>query len=576
MGRLAWLFVLIAVAALPAIVSADGAAPAGTMSATSASASLAMPAGATTTPDGWFAPPANLKRPKLPDEVSRAFVIPIREEITEKTFDALQRKIERCRKGGAQLIILDMDTWGGMVLPALDISRALKVDLADVYTVCYVRTRAVSAGALIALACNEVVMVPAGSFGDCAPIAPGTQITGVEREKIESELRREFRESAARSGYSEALAQAMVSWDLEVWLIRNKTTRQLQYAVADEWRTRVDMAPGDARPGTAQPAVEDKSGVTRPRVGTVSPRTSAAVISNPAAEWEFVRMIKPAGRLLDMKTDEAVAYGFVKTVVTPSLSDPYGALMKHFNVIPQPVVLEDTWSELLVEFLTSAAVAGILFGLGVFLAYMELNAPGHFVPGILAAICFAIFFGSRYLVGLADWWQIALFMIGLVLIIVELLTFHTVGLLLVVGAGCCILALLGVLVPHMPGTLPVPQNDMDWSIFQHGALALGLGFIAAVVAAMLFARFLPRLPIAGKLILQPVMVPSEPPVSSGGAITEIAVGDIGLAESLCRPVGKVRFGDRLLNATSSGEIIQPGDRVKVLKRDENRIIVEKA
>jgi membrane-bound ClpP family serine protease len=107
-------------------------------------------------------------------------------------------------------------------------------------------------------------------------------------------------------------------------------------------------------------------------------------------------------------------------------------------------------------------------------------------------------------------------------------------------------------------------------------MALALGFIGAVIAAMLFARFLPRLPIAGKLILGSITVPSEPPVSAGGAIKDISIGEIGVAETLCRPVGKVRFGDRLLNATSTGEIIQPGDRVKVLKRDENRLIVEKA
>jgi membrane-bound serine protease (ClpP class) len=107
-------------------------------------------------------------------------------------------------------------------------------------------------------------------------------------------------------------------------------------------------------------------------------------------------------------------------------------------------------------------------------------------------------------------------------------------------------------------------------------LAILIGFISAFVAAMLFARYLPRLPLAGKLVLPPLSVPSVPPVSDHATFQDIQVGEIGVAETLCRPVGKVRFGERLLNATSTGDILQPGDRVKVLRRDENRIIVEKA
>src|SRR3972149_6763774 len=46
-------------------------------------------------------------------------------------------------------------------------------------------------------------------------------------------------------------------------------------------------------------------------------------------------------------------------------------------------------------------LAPILIYLGIFFAYMELNAPGQIVPGVIAACCFAIYFSSRYLVGLS-------------------------------------------------------------------------------------------------------------------------------------------------------------------------------
>ena len=63
------------------------------------------------------------------------------------------------------MVVLDMDTFGGEVIAALDISKLLKVDLADVYTVAYIRPRAASAGTLIALACDEIVMTPQSQMG---------------------------------------------------------------------------------------------------------------------------------------------------------------------------------------------------------------------------------------------------------------------------------------------------------------------------------------------------------------------------------------------------------------------------
>ena len=62
------------------------------------------------TAEGWFARP-EAQGPKLPKEIRRAFVIPIREPIAGKTYDAIRRKAVRCRAAGAELIVFDMDTW---------------------------------------------------------------------------------------------------------------------------------------------------------------------------------------------------------------------------------------------------------------------------------------------------------------------------------------------------------------------------------------------------------------------------------------------------------------------------------
>ena len=509
--------------------------------------SLTQPASRPSTgdmPDGWFAPqPAAAERPQLPAEVTKAFVIPVREMIRGKTFDAIRRKVIRCRAGGAELIIFDMDTWGGEVSAALDITRLLKVELDDIHTVCYVRTRAVSAGAAIAMACDQIIMNPSGKFGDCAPISFGGKLEGIEREKIETVLRKEFAESAERNGYNVALSESMVSAGREVWLVRNKATQELGYVLAKDYRGRVEIPPG----------------VT-------------SVPSNPQAPWELLRVIVPAGEILTLTPREAVDYGFAADIVKAPREEPYKALMEHFNVTTEPVVMTDNWSEDLVDFLTEPAVAGFLFFVALLCAYVEMHTPGFGAAGAVAILCFAVLFGSRFLVGMANWWEIALFVLGMGLLAVEIFVTPGFGIVGLAGLLCCTASLLAMLVANAPDKLPIPKTDLDWSLFADGVLALGIAFIAAIVSAGVFARFLPKTPFAGRLILTPSQaMASAQPIAVSEA--PVAVGETGLIQGTCRPAGLARFGDKLLQVITEGAFIESGKRVRVVKVQGNHIVV---
>ncbi len=505
----------------------------------------AAPEGARITPEGWFAPPEpGVEKPKLPGAVTVAFVIPIREPITGKTFEAIKRKAVRCRASGAELILFDMDTFGGEVKAALDIARLLKSDLDDIYTACYVRTRAISAGALIALACDEIVMSTTGKLGDCAPLLLGGELKGVQREKIETVLRTEFEESAERNGYSMALAKSMVSYDLEVWLVRNRKTRELRYVLEDEWRGKVDIPHGI----TSGPSRTD-------------------------ADWELLDVPLRKGKLLTMTPKQAQKYGFASALVRAPRDDELAGVREHFNVAGELKVLEDNWSELLVEFLTSPAVMSFLVFAGILLAYVEMHTPGFGVAGTLAIVCFAIIFGSRFLVGLANWWEIAVFAIGIILIGIEVFVTPGFGVLGISGVLCCVVAMLAMIVPNAPDKLPIPQTDLDWSIFHSGLLALMIGFLAACVGAILLARFLPRAPVAGRLILGAPTVTVPLPTADTAPIRTVRLGAFGIVEGPCRPVGQVRFGEALVDAIADGEFVSAGTRVRAVKIEGNRVVV---
>jgi membrane-bound serine protease (ClpP class) len=217
-------------------------------------------------------------------------------------------------------------------------------------------------------------------------------------------------------------------------------------------------------------------------------------------------------------------------------------------------------------------VTGILLFVGILGIYVELNTPGLGLPGAVAVIAFAILFGSRYLTNLAQWWEIGLFLAGLVLIAIEVFVTPGFGVLGISGLICCIVGLLAIIIPNAPDKLPVPQTELEWGIFRTGLTALGLAFLGAVVAAIILGRYLPKMPLASKLILAPAS-PSTGPATESAPIRLIQVGQMGTVQSICRPVGQVRFGDKLVDAVADGSFIPAGTKVKVIRNEGNRVVV---
>ena len=110
------------------------------------------------------------------------------------TLQSLEQRSQQAIDRGATLIVVELDTPGGLVSSALDVSRYIKS--LPVRTVAWVNDQALSAGILIASACDQIVMAPASLTGDCAPIVPGQNLAPTERAKALSPILEEFRDSA--------------------------------------------------------------------------------------------------------------------------------------------------------------------------------------------------------------------------------------------------------------------------------------------------------------------------------------------------------------------------------------------
>lgn len=117
----------------------------------------------------------------------------------------LERVIDEAEAAGAAAVILEIDTPGGRLDAVLQMQDTL-LD-ADVRTIAFVNRTAFSAGALIAIACEEIYMVPGAVMGAATPVDGAGDTAS---EKVVSAVRKTFKTTAEVRGRNPLVAEAMV------------------------------------------------------------------------------------------------------------------------------------------------------------------------------------------------------------------------------------------------------------------------------------------------------------------------------------------------------------------------------
>ncbi|HUF24691.1 MAG TPA: NfeD family protein [Vicinamibacterales bacterium] len=160
----------------------------------------------------------------------------------------LARTIREASAAGAAAVVLDINTFGGRVDAAVLMRDALLN--APLRTIAFINQRAISAGALIALACDTIVMMPGGTIGAAMPVLGGGE--GEARatdEKTVSYVRKEFRATAEARGRPPVLAEAMVDEDVEIAgviekgkLLTMTTSEAMQHKLAEHTASTLEAA----------------------------------------------------------------------------------------------------------------------------------------------------------------------------------------------------------------------------------------------------------------------------------------------------------------------------------------------
>ena len=456
------------------------------------------------------------------------YVIPVNADIDPFLVVYLKRSVIKAKEAKASLIIFQLNTFGGRVDSALEITSLIgSIDWAK--TVAYISSSggtgvSWSAGALISFSCDEIVMDAGTSMGAAAPVYQTAEGMEMAKEKVVSAVRGQMSALAEKNGYPQSVALAMV--DQDTILFEVETGNGVRLKTPDE------IAEMD-------------------RVSGVKPVQG--------------KQISAKGKLLTLTAGEMETYGVSSATVT-GLDGLYKSLSITASHV---VVLEKTRSDWLVAFLSNAALTSLLVIIGLVALYLEVTSPGFGVPGTIALICFAIVFTASTLIGNMGSLELLLFLAGVVLLLVEIFIIPGFG---VTGIAGIVLILLSLVLSRQ--NFVIPEFSWQWDLFKQNLLYVSLSLVGALTLIGILMVSLPHSRLFNRLVLKTGgSVPGEPAVTEPVGSFEL-IGKSGTALTDLRPVGKAEFQGEVSIVQTDGEYIEKGSEVRIIRKEGLRIVVK--
>ncbi len=264
-------------------------------------------------------------------------------------------------------------------------------------------------------------------------------------------------------------------------------------------------------------------------------------------------------QLVTLTTDEALKYGIADTLVN-NLDD----VMKAFNLYGQLVDVQPNWAEDVVKFLHNPVVSSILIMVGVFGLFAEIKHPGFGLPGVAGIVALLLFFGSSYILDLASVLDIILFVVGVILLLLEIFVIPGFG---VAGVLGIIFVIASLFLALIGGSLPfVDMHQVSMAIIQ-----LASSLVAAIVLLVILAKYLPKSNMFSRLVLSTEENADKGFVSSK-SLSEL-IGKEGKALTTLRPAGMADFDGEKIDVVADGDYVHQGSRLKVLRVEGSKVVV---
>jgi membrane-bound serine protease (ClpP class) len=269
--------------------------------------------------------------------------------------------------------------------------------------------------------------------------------------------------------------------------------------------------------------------------------------------------LSPKGKLITLTADDAIKWKIadVKAEDVSSALDSLGLTQQKI------VTIKINWAEKLVRFLTDPMVSSFLISLGLIGLFFEIKSPGWGLPGSLGLILLALFFGSHYIVQLANLVEIMLFIGGIALLLLEIFVIPGFG---IAGIGG-IISIIVALYLSLLGSL----KYITFPDFTGAAAYLTFSLVLTIIGIIVILKIFPKSSLWNKISLLGSQKKEQGYTASRNY--ESYLGKEGIAATTLRPSGIGIFDGERLDVVSEGEFINKDCPIIIKHVDGYRLIV---
>lgn len=412
----------------------------------------------------------------------------IKDDIDPRMNRYINLGLEYATDGEYDLVVIEMDTYGGLVTDAKDIVEMLLSFEKPIYV--FINKDAASAGALISIACDSIYMAPGASIG-AATVVMGQGEAAPD--KYQSYMRSTMRSTAEENGRDPAIAEAMVDERIEI------------------------------------------EGVTK------------------------------EGEVLTFTTSEAIKHGFcegemnnIDEVIQRSEYSEY-----------ELDVYELDSTEKIISVFLNPVISGILIMIIVGGIWFELQSPGIGFPIAAAIIAALLYFIPYYLNGLAANWELIVFVVGLILIGIELVAIPGFGVFGISGIVLTVSSLILVMIGNDVFDFSLVPSE---EILTATAATFG-GLVGSFLVLFLGGVQFTHTNLFQRIALSTVQDRSEGYVAKFTG--DDMVGKTGVAYTILRPSGRVMINAEIYDAFTRGDYINKDDAIEVISDEGSTLQVKK-
>lgn len=441
-------------------------------------------------------------------DTSLIYKYDMKQIIAKPVWRTTQKSFAEAKELGADYVLIHMNTYGGL----LDMGDSIRTLILNspIPSVVFVDNQAISAGALIAIACDHIYMRPGGSIGAATVVnQTGEQVP----DKFQSFMR----------GMMRATAEA-----------KGKDTLIVDGDTSLVWRRN---------PAIAEAMVDPKV---------------------------FVPGVSDTGQVVTLTAQEALELGF-----NDAMADNVEEVIRKLDIDNYRIVeFKPGATEKLIQFLISPAVSGILIILIIGGLYFELQSPGIGFPLAVSIIGGLLYFAPLYLEGLAENWEILVFLAGIVLIAVEIFAIPGFGVAGITGITLVIAGLTLSMVDNI--VFRFDGAEAARALIEAFAVVILSTLLSVLLSLWLSKMIFTPSRLLPNLALNKVQNPDEGYVSFDSKLQHSLKGREGIAHTVLRPSGKVLIDDDIYDAKSEYGYIEKGDPVRVVRDEAGQLYVVKA